>query len=339
MIVPAFTAAGAPAWTTPAAQADRAARPTTTGPSTRGRAATSPLLAGRLQLFQAGPDLGTADRRVRARSPTRRRCPFGARLSPGPSPAGTVPPAVAADVAATHGAARRRRPSGARPARPWPGRGRPTRRTRPDRAGGTSCTPTIGCVPTAGLGTAAGDRQPGAARDREAGRLAGAYEEATDRLRRLSLGLLASRSLWKRRVPADPVAPARRCSGPPCATCSPRPGPVTDGDGARRAGAGVAACSRRPPSGRCVSAGRATPRRQRNPRQPGRGRRPAGSPPRHRRAASGATPRHCTPTRSPAHPTGCPSTTPSSRRAPDVEPAACHHDAARRGPRPPRSRP
>jgi hypothetical protein len=40
---------------------------------------------------------------------------------------------------------------------------------------------------------------------REAGRLAGAYEEVADRLRRLALGLLASRSLWKRRMPSDPV--------------------------------------------------------------------------------------------------------------------------------------
>jgi hypothetical protein len=39
----------------------------------------------------------------------------------------------------------------------------------------------------------------------EAGRLAGAYEEVADRLRRLALGLLASRSLWRRRVPSDPV--------------------------------------------------------------------------------------------------------------------------------------
>jgi hypothetical protein len=37
----------------------------------------------------------------------------------------------------------------------------------------------------------------------QAGRIAGAFEEAADRLRRLSGGLLASRSLWKRRIPAD----------------------------------------------------------------------------------------------------------------------------------------
>lgn len=40
----------------------------------------------------------------------------------------------------------------------------------------------------------------------EAGRLAGSYEEAMDRLRRLRLGLLASRSLWRRRMPVDPAA-------------------------------------------------------------------------------------------------------------------------------------
>jgi hypothetical protein len=36
-----------------------------------------------------------------------------------------------------------------------------------------------------------------------AARVAGAYEEAAERLRRLSLGLLASRALWRRRMPAD----------------------------------------------------------------------------------------------------------------------------------------
>jgi hypothetical protein len=34
-------------------------------------------------------------------------------------------------------------------------------------------------------------------------RLAGAYEETAERLRRLSLGLLTARSLWRRRMPAD----------------------------------------------------------------------------------------------------------------------------------------
>jgi hypothetical protein len=39
----------------------------------------------------------------------------------------------------------------------------------------------------------------------QAGRIAGAYEEVADRFRRLGGGLLASRSLWRRRVPAEPV--------------------------------------------------------------------------------------------------------------------------------------
>jgi hypothetical protein len=40
---------------------------------------------------------------------------------------------------------------------------------------------------------------------REAGRVAGAYEEAAARLRQMTLGLLASRSLWKRRVSTNPT--------------------------------------------------------------------------------------------------------------------------------------
>ena len=81
----------------------------------------------------------------------------------------------------------------------------------------------------------------------EAGRLAGAYEEVADRLRRLALGLLASRSLWQRRVPADPVRAARRArTGASRRADRERAGRRSDG--APRPRARSAACSRRPPA-------------------------------------------------------------------------------------------
>jgi hypothetical protein len=60
----------------------------------------------------------------------------------------------------------------------------------------------------------------------EAGRLAGSYEEAMDRLRRLRLGLLASRSLWRRRMPVDPAA-RLGVLGPALADVRTSAGPVT----------------------------------------------------------------------------------------------------------------
>lgn len=56
----------------------------------------------------------------------------------------------------------------------------------------------------AGLGASAGIRYQDLLAA-EAGRAAGAYEEALERLRRLQFGLLLSRSLWRRRVPGDSV--------------------------------------------------------------------------------------------------------------------------------------
>lgn len=62
---------------------------------------------------------------------------------------------------------------------------------------------------------------------REAGLLAGAYEDAAERLRRLSFGLLLSQSLWRRRVPTDA---ARRLAvlGPGLRNVLTKKGPLTD---------------------------------------------------------------------------------------------------------------
>ena len=60
-----------------------------------------------------------------------------------------------------------------------------------------------------------------------AARLAGAYEETAERLRRLSLGVLTARSLWRRRMPVDG---ARRLSvvGPALRNVLAPGGPVVD---------------------------------------------------------------------------------------------------------------
>jgi hypothetical protein len=200
VIVPAFTAAGTPAWATPA-----------TGPIELGvyhhwafhtkAGGDFAALARRLKLRPSGPELGSSDVEY-GPIPAAGAMPVrGALVSTTASPAVPVPHAVAADVAALTA------PLGD-PAHPVLG--------LPDHAGPWPPEPPPSSQPgwreelhedyrvraVAGLGTEAGIvNQELLAR--EAGRLAGAYEEAADRLRRLALGLLVSRSLWKRRVPAD----------------------------------------------------------------------------------------------------------------------------------------
>lgn len=202
VIVPAFTAAGAPAWTTPAG-----------GPveltvyhhwTFRTRAGGDfAALARRLKLRPAGPDLGSSDVSY-GPLPTAAAMPVrGALVSTTAPPAASVPQEIAADVAALTG------PLGD-PAHPVLG--------LPDHAGPWPPEPPVPAQPgwrdqlhedyrvraVAGLGSAAGIVNQELLAT-EAGRLAGAYEEAADRLRRLTLGLLASRSLWRRRVPVDGV--------------------------------------------------------------------------------------------------------------------------------------
>jgi hypothetical protein len=200
VIVPAFTAAGAPAWTTPAARPIELTAYHHWTFRTRAGGDFA-ALARRLKLRPAGPDLGSSDVEygplpAAAAMPVR-----GALVSTTAPPAAPVPQDVASDVTALTG------PLGD-PAHPVLG--------LPDHAGPWPPEPPLPAPPgwrdelhedyrvraVAGLGTAAGIvNQELLAR--EAGRLAGAYEEAADRLRRLTLGLLASRSLWKRRVPVD----------------------------------------------------------------------------------------------------------------------------------------
>ena len=202
VIVPAFTADGRQAWATPAAGPIELALyhhwmfHTRTG----GDFAT---LARRLKLREAGPDLGSSDVEygpLPAAGTLRVR---GALVSTSAPPAVVVPQAVIDDVAlltAPLGGAAHRVVGLPDHAGPWPAAGPAPGPTSPGWRDELHADYRVRAV--AGLGTRAGIvNQELLAR--EAGRLAGSYEEAADRLRRLSLGLLASRSLWKRRVPVD----------------------------------------------------------------------------------------------------------------------------------------
>ena len=200
VIVPAFTAAGGPAWATPATAAiDLAAYHHWTFHTRAG--GDFAVIAGRLKLRQAGPDLGSAAVEYGPVPTVAALAVRGALVSTTAPAAGTVPPAVRADlVELTAPLGTAAHPVVGLPdhAGPWPP-------SPPDTAqdgwrGQLHEDYRVRAV--AGLGTAAGiTNQELLAR--EAGLIAGAYEEAADRLRRLALGLLASRSLWRRRVPAD----------------------------------------------------------------------------------------------------------------------------------------
>ena len=202
VVVPAFTAAGAPAWPTPS-----------TGPvelpvyhhwafHTRAGGDFA-VIAGRLQLRDAGPGLGAADVAY-GPIPTADAMPVRGALSSLSAPAGgPVPPDVRADVRALTA------PLGdaAHPVLGLPDHGEPWPPEPPvpaEPGWRDELRTDYRARAVAGIGSAAGiTNQELLAR--EAGRLAGAYEEAADRLRRLAFGLLASRSLWKRRIPKESV--------------------------------------------------------------------------------------------------------------------------------------
>ena len=161
------------------------------------------MIAGRLQLRDAGPGLGAADVAY-GPIPTADAMPVrGALSSPSAPAGGPVPPDVRADVRALTA------PLGdaARPVLGLPDHGEPWPPEPPvpaEPGWRDELRTDYRARAVAGIGSAAGiTNQELLAR--EAGRLAGAYEEAADRLRRLAFGLLASRSLWKRRIPKESV--------------------------------------------------------------------------------------------------------------------------------------
>jgi hypothetical protein len=200
VIVPGFTAAGAPAWPTPAAGPVElvAFHHWTFRTRAGGDFAT---LARRLRLREAGPDLGSSDVEY-GPLPAFGALPVrGALVSTTAVPAAAPAQEVEDDVGALTA------PLGipAQPVLGLPDYGGPwpPEQPAPAQAGWRDELHADYRVrAVAGLGAEAGiaNQELLAA---EAGRLAGAYEEAADRLRRLTLGLLASRSLWKRRVPVD----------------------------------------------------------------------------------------------------------------------------------------
>lgn len=209
VIVPAFTPAGTDSWTTPAAQPVEltAYHHWTFRTKAGGDFAT---LARRLRLLRPAAGLGAADVAY-GPLPAEPALPVRGALfalpdptAPQPSPA-PVTPAVDADlVDLTAQLGDEAHPVLGLPdlGAPWPA----------DPSGLPAATGWRDALrhdyrvrSVAGLGERAGviNQELLAA---EAGRLAGAYEEAMDALRRMSLGLLTARSLWARRVPSDPTA-------------------------------------------------------------------------------------------------------------------------------------
>lgn len=221
-IVPAYTAAGTPAWATPAARPLELAVYHHWTFHTRAGGDFA-ALARRLTLRRAD-DLGSADVEYGPLSAAAAMPVRGALISKTTPPPAELPQELANDVAVL--------------AAPLGDAAHPVLGL-PDYAGPWPAPPPAPAPPgwrdelhtdyriraVAGLGAEAGIVNEELLA-REAGRLAGAYEEVADRLRRLTLGLLASRALWKRRVPSDP---ARRLGvlGPALRDVLTANGPVT----------------------------------------------------------------------------------------------------------------
>ena len=199
VIVPAFTAAGTPAWSTPAGGTVELALYHHWRFHTKSGGDFA-ALARRLKLRQA-ENLGAADVTY-APVPSVTTPVAGALVSKSTPAPGPLPQEARDDLAAiTVELGDAAHPVVGLPdhAGPWPpapplpvaGWRAALRRDYRARA-------------VAGLGNAAAIANQELLAH-EAGRLAGAYQEVADRLRRLALGLLTSKSLWQRRVTADPV--------------------------------------------------------------------------------------------------------------------------------------
>ena len=229
VIVPAFGADGSPRW---------AAVPTeplevpvyfewTFHTRSGGDFAT---LARRLRLFSAGPELGTASVRYEPLAEAPALVASGALVSasrPADVDPGPPTPAVSADLAAvTVRLGDAVHPVLGLPAYEdaWPDAAAAPLPPAEGWRAALHADPRARGI--AGLGALAGVRHQDLLAD-AAARLAGAYEEAAERLRRLSLGVLTARSLWRRRMPVDG---ARRLSvvGPALRNVLAPTGPVVD---------------------------------------------------------------------------------------------------------------
>jgi hypothetical protein len=202
VIVPAYTAAGAPAWATPAAGAVELTAYHHWTFHTRAGGDFA-ALARRLKLREAGPELGSSQVAYAPLPAASAMRVGGALVSAEAPPPDALPLDVAADVAAlTAPLGDAAHPVLGLPdhAGPWP----PAPPSPPPPGWRDDLHTDYRVRAVAGIGTQAAIVNQELL-SREAGLLAGAYEEVADRLRRLALGLLASRSLWRRRVPSDAV--------------------------------------------------------------------------------------------------------------------------------------
>jgi hypothetical protein len=201
VIVPAFDAHGAPSWETPA-----------TGPvellsyyswtfqtKAGGDFAT---LARRLHIEQLGSSLGTADVAYGPIPTAAALAVRGALV--GKATAAQAP--VANDVSADLRTLTRAGGDATHPVIGLPDLGAAWSSDGPAVAPGwrDALSADYRARAVAGLGEHAGIVHQEMLAE-QAGRIAGAYEEVADRLRRLAAGLLTSRSMWRRRIPNDPV--------------------------------------------------------------------------------------------------------------------------------------
>ena len=202
VVVPAFAADGGPAWPTPATGAvELPAYYSWTFHTKPG--GDFAAIARRLRLAPAGPDLGTAKVAygpIPAADPLAVGGALVARAVTTPDP---LPSPLRTDLRLlTTSLGTATRPVLGLPdlGRSWAGDG-----TAPAAPGWRDALLSdFRSRSVAGLGQRIGIQHQDLLAQ-QAGRIAGAYEEVSDRLRRLSAGLLASRSLWARRVPSDPT--------------------------------------------------------------------------------------------------------------------------------------
>jgi hypothetical protein len=225
VIVPAYDAQGSPSWPTPAnGPVELPAYHSWTFETKAG--GDFAALARRLHLVPADPGLGTTSVEY-GPLPTAAAMAVGGALmaASAPGSATAVPRPVAVDLRQlTRPRGDETHPVIGLPdlAASWPSDG-----ITPAAPGWRDALMAdYRSRAVAGLGERAGIVHQDLLAD-QAGRIAGAYEEAADRLRRLSAGLLASRSLWKRRIPADQT---RRLAvlGPGLRDVLTATGPVTE---------------------------------------------------------------------------------------------------------------
>ncbi len=202
VIVPTFDPAGQPAWPTPATgPVDLPAYHSWTFETKTG--GDFAVLARRLHLVEPEGGLGTSSVHYGPR-PTSDPMPVGGALTATVPPADAIPADLATDLERlTSPGGTANRPVIGLPdlAAAWP-----PDETEPVAAGWREAsTDDFRVRAVAGLGERAGVVHADLLAE-EAALIAGAHQEAADRLRRLAIGLLVSRSLWRRRVPKGAMA-------------------------------------------------------------------------------------------------------------------------------------